>query len=196
MARSDIPFSQRMQYQRISDIKEIRDYSAKTTMFLHCIALNQLHKRGYKRLVRFSLCVKDLLDEFYRDDDIEVGLYKARKRLDSHGIPIPEEFPYVPVPELSIREQEKHAHAVNASYIAHLVALIAANEEWGLDKEDLEMISVRVAELSKRYNTEGDKFIHDEMKRIGFAIIDGHVTAFLGENDEPVSYKKWLEVRS
>ena len=189
--RSDIPYAQRLRIQQMNAIKEIRDQSAKVTMFCHCIALHELEGIGYKRLVRYSLRFKGLIDEFYNDTD--VGLYRARHRMESHGIPIPEEIPRVISPGLSPRDQQLYDHAVHSSYVAHLVGLIADNEVFGFGKDKLERLSVRGAELMERYNQEGEGFLFEEMEKLGFPVIDGHVTAFLGDDGEAIRYKKWLE---
>jgi hypothetical protein len=44
-----------------------------------------------------------------------------------------------------------------------------------------------------RYNKEGEGFLFEEMEKLGFTILDGHVTAFLGEDGEGIKYQKWLE---
>lgn len=194
MKRTNIPYAQRLQIQQISAIKAVRDYSAKVTMFCHSIALHELHGIGYKRLVRFSLAFKGLIDEFY--DNIEVSLDRCRRRLSSHGIEIPEEIPVVTVPELNHRDQQQYDHAIQASYIAHLVGLIAVNETFGFGKEKLESMSVRAAELTDRYNKEGDKFLFEEMQRIGFPVIDGHVVAFVDDDNNPITHKKWMEANN
>lgn len=193
MGMRNIPYAQRLRMLQMSAIKEARDHAAKTTMFCHCIALNELEGIGYKRLVRYSLQFKGLIDEFYNDTD--VGLYRARHRMESHGIPIPEEIPFVRVPGLSPRDQQLFDHAIHSSYVAHLVALIADNEVFGFGREKIERLSVRGADLMERYNKEGDGFLFEAMEKLGFAILDGHVTAFTGDNDEPISYKNWLKGR-
>lgn len=191
MGRSDIPYARRLQMRQLDAVKYARDYSAKITMFCKCIALHELYGIGYKRLVRYSLTFKELVDEFY--EDMDVGMARAVERMKSHGIEIPQELPVVPVPELTRREQQQHAHAVQASYVAHLVGLIAANEAFGFGKDKLERLSARSAELSERFGREGDGFLFEEMEKIGFPVADGHVLAYVDENNEPVTQKKWLE---
>lgn len=193
MGRSEIPYAQRLRMQQYDAVKYARDYSAKITMFCKCIALHELHGIGYKRLVRYSLIFKDLIDEFYEDTD--VGMARAVERMKQHGIEIPVELPSVPVPGLSAREQQQHAHAVQASYVAHLVGLIAINEAFGFGKDKLEGLSARSAELAERFDREGDGFLFEEMEKIGFPVADGHVLAYVDENNEPVTQKKWLEDR-
>ncbi len=191
MRRSDVPYAQRLRAQQIGAIKEIRDHSAIITMFCHCVALHELEGIGYKRLVRYSLRYKELIDEFYEDTD--VGMYRARHRMESHGIPIPEEVPRVLSPGLSPRDQQLYDHAVHSSYVAHLVGLIADNEVFGFGKDKLERLSVRGAELMDRYDREGEGFLFEEMEKLGFRVVDGHVVACVDDDNEPIPYKKWLE---
>ena len=191
MRRSDIPYAQRLRMDQVAHIAAARDTAAKITMFCHCIALHELYGIGYKRLVRYSLVFKGLIDEYYTDMD--VGLYRARHRLQTHGIPIPDEIPRVPGKGLSPREQQQYDHAIEASYIAHLVGLIADNEVFGFGGDKLEKLSVRGADLMDRYNKEGEGFLFEEMEKLGFPIINGRVTACVDENQEPISYKKYLE---
>ena len=191
MRYSQIPYAKRLQIRQMCDIKAVRDHSAKITMFCHSIALHELYGIGYKRLVRYSLKFKELIDEYY--EDMDVGLYRARHRLESHGIPIPEEVPHVLSPGLSPREQQQYDHAIEASYVAHLVGLIADNEVFGFGGDKLEKLSVMGADLMDRYNKEGEGFLFEEMEKLGFTILDGHVTAFLDEDGEGIKYQKWLE---
>ena len=194
MRRSDIPYAQRLRMDQVAHIAAARDTAAKVTMFCHCIALHELHGIGYKRLVRYSLEFKKLIDEYYTDMD--VGLHRARHRLESQGIPIPEEIPRVLGKGLSPREQQQYDHAIEASYIAHLVGLIADNEVFGFGGNKLEALSVRGADLMDRYNKEGEGFLFEEMQKLGFPVIDGHVVACVDDNNEPVTYKKWLEANN
>ena len=46
-----------------------------------------------------------------------------------------------------------------------------------------------------RYNKEGEGFLFEEMEKLGFPIINGRVTACVDENQEPISYKKYLEAQ-
>lgn len=191
MRYSQIPYAKRLQIRQMCDIKAVSDHSAKITMFCHSIALHELYGIGYKRLVRYSLKFKELIDEYYKD--MEVGLCHARKRLESHGIPIPDEIPRVLSPGLSPREQQQYDYAISASYVAHLVGLIADNEVFGFGGDRLEKLSVKGADLMDRYKEEGEGFLFEEMEKLGFTILDGHVTAFLGEDGEGIKYQKWVE---
>lgn len=194
MRRSDVPYAQRLRAQQIGAIKAIRDRSDQITMFCHAAAIHELFGKGYKSLVRHSLVFKELIDEFY--EDMDVGMYRARHRLESHGIPIPEEVPRVLSPGLSPRDQQLYDHAVHSSYVAHIVGLISDNEVFSYGKGNLERISVRVAELTDRYNQEGEGFLLEIMQKIGFHVIDGHVVACVDDDNEPIPYKKWLEANN
>lgn len=191
MRRTDIPYAQRLQLQQITAIKEVRDYSAKAILFCQSIALHELEGIGYKRLVRYSLVFRGLIDEFY--EDLDVGMDRARRRMAQHGIEISEDISYPRVQGLTHKQQEQHDHAMQASYVAHLVGLIAINETFGFGKDKLEQLSVRVAELSERLNREGDGFLFEEMEKIGFQVVDGHVVAYVDEDNEAITPKKWRE---
>lgn len=47
-----------------------------------------------------------------------------------------------------------------------------------------------VRELSARYAKEGDGFLFDMMESIGFKIINGKVSAFMGDDGNPVTYNQ------
>ena len=191
MRRSDVPYAQRLRAQQMANINAIRDKTAMVTMLSHAVALHELEGIGYKRLVRHTLVFRELIEEFYADMD--VGMNHAQRRLASHGIPVPEDVPRVLMPELSPRDQQLYDHAIHASYVAHLVGLIADNETFGYGKEKLERISIRVAELTDRYNEEGEGFLLEEMQKIGFPLVDGRVVGCLDENNEPITYERYLE---
>ena len=86
MNRSDIPYAERMAMQHKSNIVFNREHAAKIIMYCVCCALNESEGIGYKRLVRYSIRFKTVIDEIY--DDIEVGMAHAKQRLASHGINI------------------------------------------------------------------------------------------------------------
>ena len=192
--RSDVPYAQRLEAERWQWIKEVRDESSRNTMFAMCDVLNEHYGKGYKTLVRFSLVFKKLIEEFY--NNYEVGEDRVKRRLKSHGIHISGEITYIRVPGLTQREQERLDHGVHASYWAGAVGLIAINETFGLGKAKLENISNLTAEKNAKVFTEGNQFLLDRMKEMGFHIVNGNVRAYLDDNGEAVSYKKWLEANN
>lgn len=191
MRRSDIPYAKRLQMDQIATISAVREHSAQITLFCLSVALNRLYGKGYKSLVRYSLVFKQHIDEFY--DNYEVSLDRCRRRLASHGITIKDGFPVVSAPGMNPRDKQQYDNAIHASYVAHIVGLIAVNETFKKGKEPMERISVLAAELMEQYNKEGAGFLFDEMQRIGFPIINGKVTACLDDDNNPISYKKYLE---
>lgn len=98
-------------------------------MFCMCGALHKVHGIGYKRLVRYSLTFKKLLEEMY--EDIEVGMDRAKRRLAQHGIEISGELFSVKLPGASAKEQQIQDHALQASQIAQVVGTVAMNQEFG-----------------------------------------------------------------
>ena len=90
MGRSDIPYAQRIAMQQNRDIVNCRNHAAQITMFCMSIAMHEVEGIGYKRLVRFSLHFKDIVDEFYEDP--EVGMAHAKRRMEQIGMPISGEF--------------------------------------------------------------------------------------------------------
>lgn len=188
MGRSDIPFAQRMAMQHKSAIVANREHSAQVTMFCVCGALHKIYGVGYKRLVRYTLTFKKLLDEMY--DDIEVGMAHAKQRLSQHGIEISGELFLVKLPGASAKEQQIHDHALQASQIAQVVATVAMNQEFGFGEKRLKQTLEGVNELSARYAKEGDGFLFAMMEDVGFKIIDGKVSAFMDDDDNIVTYKE------
>lgn len=185
MKRSDIPYAQRVAMQQHNDIVVNRDHSAKITMFCMSVAMHELEGIGYKRLVKFSLHFKEIVDEFYEDP--EVGMAHAQRRMEQLGMPISGEFYAVEVPGLTKRDQQIHDHALQAAQIALICGAIAMNDEFGFAKERQTRISERVNELSAQYNKEGEKFLLEKMEKIGFLIVDGQVRAFLGDDGVAVT---------
>lgn len=122
MGRSDIPFAQRVAMQQRNDIIVNRDHAAKITMFCMSVAMNELEGIGYKRLVKFSLHFKEVVDEFY--EDVDLGMAHAKRRMEQMGMPISGEFYAVEVPGLTKRDQQIHDHALQAVQIALICGAI------------------------------------------------------------------------
>ena len=185
MGRSDIPYAQRMAMQHNSNIVANRNHAAKVTMFCICGALHEVEGIGYKRLVRYSLSFKELLDEIY--EDIEVGLAHAKHRLAQHGMPISGELYAVAIPGATAKEQQIHDHALQASQIAQIVGTITMNDEFGFGEMRMTRILEKINELSARYAKEGEGFLIEMMKRIGFPVVNGTVSAFIDDDGNPVA---------
>lgn len=166
MGRSDIPFAQRLTMQHSSNIAANREHSAKIIMFCMSVAMHQTEGVGYKRLVIYSHHFKELIDEFYEDP--EVGMVHVTRRMEQIGMPISGEIYAVDVPGLSRKEQQIHDHALQAAQVAQIIGTIAANDVFGYAKVPLTRIAERASELAKRCKQEGEQFLLDEMKAIGF----------------------------
>lgn len=191
MGRSDIPYAQRMAMQHHSDIVVNRDHAAKIAMYCLSAAMHEEEGIGYKRLVRFSYRHHEVIEEFYEDP--EVGMAHAKRRLEQMGMPISGEFYTIEVEGQSKRDQNINNHRVQAMQIALICGTIAMNDEFGFGLTRQVRISEKAKEFSARYVKEGEKFLLDEMEKIGFVIIDGEAKACIDENGNAVSTKKWRE---
>lgn len=189
MGRSDIPFAQRLAMQQSNAIVANRNHAAKISMFTTSVALNEVEGVGYKRLVRYSLHFKEVVDEFYEDPIM--GMAHAKHRMEQMGMPISGEFYCVKVDGLSRKEQEVHDHALQASQVALICAAIAMNDEFGFGKERQDRINARRAELAKRYNEEGEQFLLDALGKIGFEIVGGEARCYMDDNDNIVTPKQF-----
>jgi hypothetical protein len=184
MDRSDIPFAQRMAMQHRSDIVVNREHSAKIIMFCMSVAMHQVEGIGYKRLVIYSHHFKELIDEYYEDP--EVGMAHVVQRMEQMGMPISGELYAVEVPGLTRKEQQIHDHAMQAAQVALIIGAIAMHDVFGFAKERQTRISERVTDLTNRYKKEGELFLLDEMKKIGFPVVNGKVLAYMDEDGKPI----------
>lgn len=189
MDRSDIPYAQRMAMQHINDIRVNRDHAAKIAMFCMSVAMNEVEGIGYKRLVRFSLTFKDVVDEFYEDP--EVGMAHAKQYLEGIGMPISGEFFSVKWEVKSRRQGQIKDNALQASQIALLCGTIAMHMEFGFAASRQERISERVTELTTRYAKEGEGFLLEKMGKIGFRIDGGNAIAYLDDDGTAVLPRNW-----
>ena len=192
MGRSDIPLAQRIAMQHRHDIVVNRDHAAKIAMYCNSVAMHELEGIGYKRLVRYSNHFQKVVAEFYEDP--EVGMAHAKRRMEQMGRPISGEFYSVKVDGLSKRDQEIHDHAMQAVQIALICGAIAMNDLFGFGQERQNRISERADELSGRYAKEGEKFLLDEMEKIGFVIIDGNAMAYMDDDGNAITEKQWREL--
>lgn len=191
MNRSDIPYAQRMAMKMKHDIVANREHSAKIALFCMSISMNRLYGIGYKRLVRFSHTFKRINDEFY--DDIEIGMAHAKRRMEQLGMPISGEFFSVAIPGKSKREQKIQDHSLHAVQIALICGTVAMNETFGFGKDKLIKIHEMVNELTARYAKEGEEFLLEEMRKLGFIIIGDKAICCVNEKDEPISSKKAIK---
>ena len=189
MGRSDIPLAQRLQMQRNADIVGIRQQSAKAIMFCTSVALHELEGIGYKLLVKFALRFKEINDEFYEDP--VVGMVHAKHRMQDMGMPISGELFTVPS---GGRNAQLQNHSLQASQIAQICGAIAMNDVLKLGKTRQFRVSERVNELSARYALEGMDFLLEQMRKIGFVVVDGEVRAWLDDDGKPVTQKKAKEL--
>lgn len=82
-ARSDIPYLQRMQMERVQQIAHHRDDAARIALQVACVALNDTEGLGYLRLSRFAKRLQTLIREYYEDP--EVGAVHLETRLRQMG---------------------------------------------------------------------------------------------------------------
>lgn len=188
MNRSDIPYAKRMAMQHRGAIIANREHAAKTIMYCVCCALHESEGIGYKRLVRYYIRFKTVLDEIY--EDIEVGMAHAKQRLASHGIDISGDLYTIPILGASAKEQNIQDHALQAMQIAQLAATVTMNDEFGLGEKRLNRVLELVGKMAARYAKEGVSFLLEKMEKIGFVIIDGSASCFVDEDGKPLSAKK------
>lgn len=191
MGRSDIPYSQRLAMKQADNIVANRNHAAKITMFCTSVALNEVEGIGYKRLTKFAIHFKEVLNEFY--DDIDVGMAHAKHRMEQMGMPISGEFFFEKLDGSTKREQEVYDHTLHATQIALICSAITMNDEFGYAKKRQERISNRVSELTKRYAKEGERFLFDKLAEIGFDVVDGEVRFYMDDNDNIITPKQYRE---
>ena len=184
MARSDIPYAQRLKMKHQSDIEYNREHSAKVYMYCLCKTLHEEEGIGYKRLVQFSLAFMELIKEFYADP--EVGMAHVKQRLAQHGIEVSGEFFSVKLPGATEKEQEIHDHSLQAVQAAQLVGAVAMNDVFGFGQMRQDRLREAVQRNTSRYAKEGKGFLLEAMEKIGFAVQGNNVRAFIEEDGTPV----------
>lgn len=184
MGRSDIPYAQRLALHRQTDIVANREHAAKIVMFCESIALHDVEGIGYKRLVRYSLVHRELIDEFY--EDIEVGMDRARRRMQQIGMPVSGQFFQLDEKDESAKHREIMDHRLQASQIALFCSKIAIHEVFGFAWQRQERLSDRSRELSARYAKEGEGFLLEELQKIGFPIVNGKIVAYTDEDGNAI----------
>ena len=192
MGRSDIPYAQRLKMQQQSSIRVNREHAATITCYIMCYAMNELEGIGYKRLIRFAARYMRYENEFYQD--VEVGMAHAKRRMEAMGMPISGEFFREMIPGKTVRQQEVHDNALQATQVALTVGAIAMNDEFGFGESRQLRISKRMTELSERYAREGEGFLVEKMRQIGFVVIDGRALAFADEEGNAITAKQYLKL--
>lgn len=179
MGMSQIPYAQRIRIQQHYDIGWSREQGARITMYCFSIAAHEIEGVGLERLVRFNNRFQEVDDAFY-GQEIEVSMAHARKRLADMGLAISGELMTAPPePGCTVRQMEVKDNVVQAVQISLICGCIAANDVFGWAKVRLERIRARTEELTARYAKEGEGFLLEEMRKIGFTIADGKAVAFL-----------------
>ncbi len=187
--RSDIPYAMRMALKRRSEIAANRDHAAKIAMFCNSYALHELEGVGYKRLVIFCNRHLEIVNEVY--EDIEVGMAHLKQRLDDMGIEISGEMFTSPHTDVSKKELEIQNHRMQASQIALMCGVVAMNDVFGYGKEKQERIANKISELTGRYAKEGEKFLLDKMREIGFEIVGNEARAYMDDDGTILTPKQW-----
>lgn len=191
MGRSDIPFAQRMAMQHRHNIVMNRDHAAKIAMWCLSAAMHEEEGIGYKRLVRFSFRLKELIDEFYEDAD--VGMYHAKRRLEQMGIQISGEFYAIENEGQTKKANELGNHRLQAVQVSLICGAVAMNEEFGFGQDRQARVTQKANEYSARYAKEGEQFLLDKMEKIGFLIVDGEAKYCIDDDGNAVPTKKWTE---
>ena len=190
MGCSNIPYAQRLKLQQQQDIVDCRNHAARIAMYCTTIALHDVAGIGYTRIYRFSQHFRQLLNEFYEDPD--VGMSHATKRMAELGMEIEGEYFQIDrQPDETARDAELRQNAGQAIQAALIVGAIAANDVFGFGPERQKRLATRIGELSKRYNQEGpgkgQKFLLEEMEKIGFPIVDGKAMVYTDQDGAAVT---------
>jgi hypothetical protein len=188
MGCSGIPYAQRLKMQHQADIVDCRDHAARIAMYCTSMALHDVAGIGYQRLARFAVHHKELVEEFYQDQD--VGMSHCVTRMKELGMPIDGEFYQPPDDGGSRRELDLQTHALQAVQVALILGAIAANDVFGFGPERQKRLCDRIKEISTRYKHQGQGFLLEEMAKLGFAIVDGKAMVFLDEDGNAVKPQK------
>ena len=191
MNRSDIPYAQRLAMKHQSDIEYNRERSARMYMYCLCKALHEKEKKGYKSLVRFSLVFMELIKEFYEDQ--ELAMARIKRRLAQNGIEVSGEFYSVEIPGATAKEQEIHDNSMQATQAAQYVGAVAMNDVFGFANLRQDRLREAVRENTARYAKEGEGFLLDYMKKIGFKVEGNKVMAFVNDDGEPVPVSRAMK---
>lgn len=185
MDRSDIPYAQRMAMKHQAEIDWHREHAARIYMYSLCKALHEKEKKGYKSLVRFSLVFMELIKEFYEDQ--ELAMARIKRRLAQNGIEVSGEFYFVEVLGATAKEQEIHDNSMQAIQAAQYVGAVAMNDVFGFANIRQDRLREAVKENTARYAKEGEGFLLEHMRKIGFKVEGDRVIAFVDEEWSPVT---------
>ena len=191
MDRSDIPYAERLKMQHQAEIDYHREHAERIYMYCLCKALHEKEKKGYKSLVRFSLVFMELIKEFYEDP--ELAMARIKRRLAQNGIEVSGEFYYMEVPGATAKDQEIHDNSMQATQAAQYVGAVAMNDVFGFANLRQDRLREAVRENTARYAKEGEGFLLDYMKKIGFKVEGNKVMAFVDDDGEPVPVGRALK---
>lgn len=195
MGRSDIPFAQRSNFRHQARVNHERESAARLILYCISIAIHKVKGVGYRRLIRFSHRYEEYEREMYQDG-VEVGLIRAKGRMDEMGLGISGELYDVPDVGGTVRDQDVANQAMEATQVALTVAAMAMNDEFGYG----DIVQIRIHdEFSvqlKAYEEKGMAYLLEQMKEIGFTIKNGKAVFFIDEDENvltPGQTKKLLD---
>ena len=188
MGQSDIPFVLRSQYKHQAKVNHWREYSARVVLYGMSIALHRVKNVGYRRLIRFSQVYEQNENEIY-EDGVEVGLVKAKKRMDEMRLGISGELYAVPDVGGTIRDQDVANQSSEATQVALTAAAITMNDVFGYGETVQIQIHDEFSAVMAEYGKAGKgmKYLLDEMKKIGFAIVNGKAVFYLDEEGKTLT---------
>ena len=191
MRRSDIPFAQRSNLRHKAKVNFERERAARVALYCASIAVHKTEGVGYRRLGRLSYRYMRYEEEVYRDG-VEVGLIRAKKRMDEIGMSISGEL--YPVPDMggTVREQDIANQTMEATQVALTVVAIAIHDEFGYAKIPQDRIHDQLRLEVETYGKKGMTYLLDEMKKIGFEIRNGKAV-FYADADENVITRSQAE---
>jgi hypothetical protein len=192
MDRSDIPYAQRLNLQHDCNISANRNHAAKIAMFCLSAAMHEEEGIGYKRLIRYSLRFKEVVDDFYKDPELEMA--HAKRRMEQMGMPISGELYAIKDPNKTDRALEIANHRIQAVQISLICGAIAMNDEFGFAQERQLRITKKSNEYSARYAKEGEKFLLEKMEKIGFQVENGEVIGYMDDDGKIITPKQWREL--
>lgn len=191
MDRSDIPYAERLKMQHQAEIEYHREHAARVYMYSLCKALHEKEKKGYKSLVRFSLVFMELIKEFYEDP--ELAMARIKRRLAQNGIEVSGEFYYMEVSGAAAKEQDIHNNSMQATQAAQYVGAVAMNDVFGFANIRQDRLREAVRENTARYAKEGEGFLLDYMKKIGFKVEGNKVMAFVDDDGKAVPVSRAMK---
>ena len=186
MGRSDVPLAERMRYQHSLRIARERERAAMLATYATSVALYDVKGVGYRRLIRYGKRYMEYEREFYADG-VEVGLARAKRRLDELGMEVSGDLYACPDMGGTARDQDVRQHAMSAIQVSLIVSHMAIHDEFGYGAETLTLIANRVEEIAAIYAKRGMKFLLEEMEEIGFEIRNGRAQYYLDEQDNVIT---------